>query len=113
MIMKITLIILRGGASEITKTVLAVSVMAILAAGIIAPALQDAYAYPQKAQFSAEKLKAKSFGIKTINKIPLDEKDKAIHNSFGTIKNEQIKTYKKVVAEYNAKQILKNLYNLG
>ena len=111
--MKITLILLRGGASEITKTTLAVSAIAILAAMMIAPALQDAYAYPQKAQFSAEKLKAKSFGVKTTDKIPADEKNIAKHNSFGEIKKEQIKTYKKIVAEYNAKQVLKNLYNLG
>jgi len=109
--MKITLIKLRGGASEITKTILAVSVMVILVTGVIVPALQDAYAYPQKAQLSAEKLKAKSFGSKTINKIPLDEHN--AKHSFGVLKNEQIKTYKKIVAEYNAKQILKNTYNLG
>jgi len=62
--------------------------MAILTAGIITPALQEAYAYPQKAQLSAEKLKAKSFGVKTINKIPLEEKDNVKHNSFGAIKSE-------------------------
>lgn len=85
--------------------------MAILVAGLVAPALQEAYAYPQKAQLSAEKLKAKSFGVKTKDKIPFEDNTK--QNVFGTVKYEQVKTYKKIVAEYAAKQILKNLYNLG
>ena len=110
--MKIILIKLRGGASEI-KTILAVSIMAILVAGVITPVLQEAHAYPQKAQFSAEKLKAKSYGLKTKDKIPFDEKNETKHNSFGVIKSEQIKVYKKIVAEYSAKQTLKNLYKLG
>ena len=109
--LKVTLIKIRGGASEIAKSLLAISVMAILVAGIVAPALQEAHAYPQKAQFSAEKLKAKSFGVKTKDKIPFDDNTK--HNGFGAIKSEQIKTYKKTVAAYSAKQVLKNLYNLG
>lgn len=86
--------------------------MVILVAGLVTPALQEAYAYhPQKAQLSAEKLKAKSFGVKTKDKIPFEDNTK--QNVFGTVKYEQVKTYKKVVAEYSAKQILKNLYNLG
>ena len=96
---------------KIMKTIFAVSLMAILVTGMVAPALQDAYAYPQKAD-NSEKLKVKSFGVKTKNKISFSDTDPK-HNIFGTIKEQQVKTYKKIVAEYSAKQVLKNLYNLG
>ncbi|BDQ30352.1 hypothetical protein NZNM25_10070 [Nitrosopumilus zosterae] len=109
---KIILIKLRGGVFEITKTVLAVAVMVVLIAGVIAPAFQDVHAYTQKAKFSSEKLKAKSYGIKTKDKVSFDEKETK-HNSFGEIKKQDVKNYKKIMAEYSAKKILKNLYNLG
>ena len=108
-----TLIRLRGGGFEIIKTVLAVSVMAILATGAIAPVLQDAHAHAQKAQLSAEKLKAKSYGLKTKDKISFNDSKQMKQNDFESIKKEQVKAYKKIVAEYSAKQILKNLYKLG
>lgn len=93
------------------KTIFAASLMAILVTGMVAPALQDAYAYPQKAD-NSEKLKVKSFGVKTKNKISFSDTDPK-HNIFGAIKEQQVKTYKKIIAEYSAKQVLKNLYNLG
>ncbi len=86
--------------------------MTILATGVIAPSLSDAYAQPTKADYS-DKLKAKSYGVKTKDKTPLQNSPKIIHDEFGSIKKEQVKTYKKIVAEYSAKQILKNLYKLG
>ena len=94
------------------KTILAISIMAILATGVIAPSLQDAYAYPTKADYS-DKLKAKSYGVKTKDKIPFHDSHTVKHDKFESVKKEQVKTYKKIVAEYNAKQILKNLYKLG
>ncbi|WP_371505101.1 hypothetical protein [Nitrosopumilus adriaticus] len=94
------------------KTILAISIMAILTTGVVAPSLTDAYAQPTKADYS-DKLKAKSYGVKTKDKIPFQSSHKIIHDEFGSVKKEQVKTYKKIVAEYSAKQILKNLYKLG
>jgi len=94
------------------KTILAISAMTILAMGMIAPALQDAYASPTKADYS-DKLKAKSYGVKTQDKMSSQDSKFINHGEFGTIKKEEVKTYKKIVAEYSAKQILKNLYKLG
>ena len=85
--------------------------MTILATGVIAPSLNDAFAQTTKADYS-DKLKAKSYGVKTKDKIPFQNSPK-IHDEFGSIKKEQVKAYKKIVAEYGAKQILKNLYKLG
>ncbi|MHA7648053.1 hypothetical protein [Nitrosopumilus sp. S4] len=95
------------------KTMMAISVMTILAAGMITPVLQDVYAYPTKAQLSDEKLKAKSYGVKTKDKIPFNDPHTLKHDAFGNVKKEEVKTYKKIVEQYKAKQILKNLYKLG
>ena len=91
------------------KTILAISIMAILATGVIAPALQDAYAV--KAD-NSEKLSPKSFGEKTKYKISSESKahQKA---GFESIKKEQVKSFKKIVAENNAKELFKNIYRLG
>jgi len=96
----------------IMKTILAISAMAILAMGMIAPALQDVHAYPTKADYS-DKLKAKSYGVKTKDKMSSYDSKSINHSEFVSVKKEQVKTYKKIVAEYGAKQILKNLYKLG
>ena len=89
------------------KTILAVALMAVLAAGVIAPAL-DAYA--MKAD-NSNKLTPKSFGEKTKNKIA--SHDKTMKSGFESIRKEQVKTFKKISEEYNAKLTLKNLYRLG
>ena len=94
------------------KTVLVVSIMTILVTGVVVPALHNAYAYPLKAD-NSEKLKPKSFGVKTKDKILSDNSGIIKQNNFESIKKEQVKTFKKIVAEYNAKQILKSIYNLG
>lgn len=94
------------------KTLLTLSIITILAAGVIAPALHDAYAYPTKAD-NSEKLKVKSFGVKTKDKIPHYDLNSIKQNDYDSIKKEQVKIYKKIAAEYSAKQLLKNLYKLG
>jgi len=79
--------------------------MAILATGIVAPAIQDAFAL--KADTS-NKLSPKAFGEKTKNKLQLTQ---STHKSgFESIKKEEVKAYKKISAEYKAKQLLKQLY---
>ena len=82
--------------------------MAILATGVIAPALQDAYALKSDI---ASKLAPKAFGEKTKSK--LSDSEKTYKNGSQTIKKEQIKSFKKIDAEYKAKQTLKSLYRLG
>ncbi|MGY5149677.1 MAG: hypothetical protein ACW9W3_06410 [Candidatus Nitrosopumilus sp. bin_68KS] len=91
------------------NTILAISLMAILATGVLSPVLQDAYAL--KAD-NSEKLSPKSFGNKTKMKM-IDESQKLQNSSFDSIKKEQTKTFKKIVAADNAKQIFKNIYRLG
>lgn len=88
------------------KTILAVSIMTVLLAGTITPVL-DAFAV-QTADTS-DRLTPKSFGKKTISKMNAEQK--TIKDNFD-IKKEQVKHYKKVIAEYHAKQTLKKLYNL-
>ncbi|NND86832.1 MAG: hypothetical protein HKM23_05865 [Nitrosopumilus sp.] len=85
--------------------------MTILGTGVTSHALVDAYAYPTKAD-NSEKLKAKSFGLKTKDKIPFSDPHNTKQNLFDSVKKEQVKTYKKIIAEYNAKQLLKDLYKL-
>jgi len=94
------------------KTILAISAMMILATGVLVPSLQDAFAYSTKADYS-DKLKAKSYGVKTKDKIPFHDSHTIKHDDFGSLKKEQVKTYKKIVAEYGAKQLLKSLYKIG
>lgn len=86
--------------------------MVILATGLIAPTLQEAYAYPVKAD-NSEKLKPKSFGVKIKDKIPAMDSQNIKHNIFDGIKQEEVKAYKKIYAEAYAKQALKKLYKLG
>ena len=86
--------------------------MVILVTGVIAPALQDAYAYPVKAD-NSEKLKPKSFGVKIKDKMPVTDSQNIKQNSFDGIKQEEVKAYKKIFAEAYAKQALKKLYKLG
>lgn len=74
--------------------------------GVIAPALQEAYALKSDI---ASKLAPKAFGEKTKNKIS----EKTYKSEVQTIKKEQVKSFKKIDAEYKAKQILKSLYRLG
>jgi len=87
------------------KTILAISLMTILVTGVLAPALQDAYAL--KADTS-KKLSPKSYGEKTKNKIPYSEKAK--NPGSDPIKIGQEKTFKKISAQNNAKKPLKNPY---
>ncbi len=89
------------------KTILVVSLMAILISGVIAPALQEAYAL--KADTS-KKLSPKSFGEKTKNKMSFSEKVK--NSGYDSIK-EQLKTFKKISEEHKAKKLLLTLYKLG
>ena len=86
--------------------------MAILATGLLSPALQEAYAYPVKAD-NSEKLKPKSFGSKIKDKMQLTDSQNIKQNSFNGIKQEEVKAYKKIFAEAYAKQDLKKLYKLG
>ena len=86
--------------------------MAILVTGLIVPALQDVYAYPVKAD-NSEKLKPKSFGVKIKDKMPFTDSQKIKQNNFDGIKQEEVKAYKKIVAEAYAKQAFKKLYKLG
>lgn len=86
--------------------------MAILATGLSATALQDAYAYPIKAD-NSEKLKPKAFGVKIKDKLPAMDSQNIKHNIFDGIKHEEVKAYKKIYAEAYAKQALKKLYKLG
>jgi len=51
------------------KTILGISLMAILVTGLIAPTLQEAHAYQVKAD-NSEKLKPKSFGVKIKDNLP-------------------------------------------
>ena len=80
--------------------------MTILATGIIAPAIQDAYAL--KTADNSNKLSPKSFGEKTKGKF--FSNDSTQKSGFESIKKEEVKSYKKIFAEYKAKQILKQLY---
>jgi len=86
--------------------------MTILISGLIAPTLQEAHAYPVKAD-NSEKLKPKSFGVKIKDKIPVTDSQNIKHNIFDGIKQEEVKAYKKIYAEAYAKQVLKKLYKLG
>ena len=90
------------------KTVLAVSLMTILAVGVIAPALNEAYAL--KADNSS-KLSPKSFGDKT--KIKIANLEHPGKSGFELIKKQEMNSFKKIAAEYKAKQIMKSLYKLG
>ena len=94
------------------KTILGISLMAILATSLSATALQDAYAYPVKAD-NSEKLKPKSFGVKIKDKIPVIDSQNTKQNNFEGIKPQEVKDYKKIFAEAYAKQALKKLYKLG
>ncbi|MBS3922457.1 MAG: hypothetical protein KGZ37_04820 [Nitrosarchaeum sp.] len=94
------------------KTILGISLMTILISGLIAPTLQEAHAYPVKAD-NSEKLKPKSFGVKIKDKIPVTDSQNIKHNIFDGIKQEEVKAYKKIYAEAYAKQVLKKLYKLG
>ena len=84
--------------------------MAILATGVMAPALQDAYAL--KAD-NSNKLTPKAFGEKTKSKINQDDSQKTHTSGFEGIKKEQAKTFKKIASEYKAKQLFQNIYRLG
>ena len=86
--------------------------MAILVTGLTAPTLQEAHAYQVKAD-NSEKLKPKSFGVKIKDKIPVIDSQNIKHNIFDGVKKEEVKTYKKIVAEAYAKQAFKKLYKLG
>ncbi len=88
------------------KTILAITVMTILLAGTIAPVL-DAFALKSADTF--DRLSPKSFGKKTTTKMNADDFVKK--DSFD-LKKEQVKQYKKIIAEYNAKQLAKKLYNI-
>ncbi|MGY5149539.1 MAG: hypothetical protein ACW9W3_05700 [Candidatus Nitrosopumilus sp. bin_68KS] len=91
------------------KTILAILVMTILATGVISPALQDAFA--AKAD-NSEKLSPKSFGDKTKKKMP-KESPKSHKIGFDTVKPEQAKSFKKLIAANNATQSFKNIYKIG
>ena len=84
--------------------------MTILVTGLIAPALQDAYAL--KADTS-NKLGPKAFGEKTKSKMTSDDSQKTHKSGFESVKKEQTKTFKKIISDDRAKQIFKNLYRLG
>lgn len=100
---------IRGGELKTMKTILAISIMTILATGVLAPALQDAYAL--KADNSA-KLSPKSFGEKTKYKIS-SESNVQQKQGFEPIKKEPVKYFKKIVAETSAKELMKKIYRLG
>jgi len=94
------------------KTILGISLMAILVTGLTAPTLQEAHAYQVKAD-NSEKLKPKSFGVKIKDKIPVIDSQNTKQNNFEGIKPQEVKDYKKILAEAYAKQALKKLYKLG
>ena len=101
---------LGGGEKNKMKTILAISIMAVLATGVIAPSLQEAYAL--KAD-TFNKMGPKAFGEKTKNKTFSSELEKTHKSGFESIKKEQIKTFKKIAADYKAKQLFKSIYRLG
>ena len=90
------------------KTVLAITMMTILVTGVIAPVLQDAFALKSD---SSEKLSPKSFGEKTKKK--MSKETPKTHKIGSDINKEQTKTFKKLIAADNAKQIFKKLYRIG
>lgn len=92
------------------KTILAISIITILLTGVVAQVLQEAYALKSD---TSKKMSPKAFGEKTINKIILDDSQKNQKSGFETLKKEQTKSYKKLIAQNNAKQILDKLYRLG
>ena len=84
-------------------TILAVSIMAILATGVIAPALQEAYAAAPGYH-----------GEKTKLRMPnTDSYSKTQQGEFDGIKKETVKINKKTIENHKALQIIKSLYNLG
>ena len=91
-------------------TILAISIMAVLATGVIAPSLQDAYAL--KADTS-NKLSPKSFGEKTKTKLNAEENQKTQKFGFEGIKKEQTKNFKKIIEQFKAKNLMKSIYGLA
>lgn len=89
------------------KTILAITIMAILVTGVIAPAFQDAFAL--KSDIS-KKLPPKAFGEKTKSKS--FSKESTHKSGFESVKKEDAKTLKKISAELKAKEILKKLYRM-
>lgn len=84
--------------------------MAILATGVIAPALQEAYAV--KAD-KMTKLSPKAFGDKTKYKMITDNTQKIQKSGFELVKKEEAKSFKKITADYKAKKLLQQLYRIG
>ena len=87
------------------KTILTITVMAILATGVLAPAFHDAYAL--KAD-NSQKLAPKAFGEKTKSKMPNgDSKHKS---GFESLKKEEIIAFKKAQAQQKALEIIQQKY---
>lgn len=85
------------------KTILALSIMAILATGAMVPALQEAYAAAPSSHGEKTKLKMSN----------TDNEPKTHKGNFDGVKKESIKTTKKISENERALQIFKNLYRLG
>ena len=97
--------------TKTTTGIFAISLMAILATGVLAPAVQEAYAL--KAD-NSQKLSPKAYGEKTKTKMTTaDDSQNKQKSGFDTVKKEQAKNYKKIAAEYKAKQLIKDIYRLG
>ena len=88
------------------KVILAISLMATLALGAVAPALQSVYALQAD---GISQLHPKSFGEKTKNKI--NTLNIIQKNGFDSKKTDMTHL-KKITAEYKAKQLLKQLYRM-
>jgi len=84
--------------------------MAILATGVLSPALQDAYVLKTD---NSNKLSSKAFGEKTKTKLTSDDSQKTQQSGFEGVKKEQAKTYKKTMEQYKASKIMKTIYRLG
>ena len=94
------------------KTVLAVSIMMILAIGVLAPALQQAYAHPYSEHKNSIQIAPKSYGEKTKGKFFVDW-NKTQKSGFESVKKEEVKTIKKIAADSKAQELFKRLYRLG
>ena len=90
-----------------TKAIFTVSLMAILATGVIAPALQEAYAL--KAD-NSEKLSPKAFGKKTIVKMNSDGTEKKHTDDKKPLKKQMVKDIRKQQENQRATEFMKTYY---
>ena len=89
------------------KTILATTLMAILVTGVVAPALQDAYAL--KKADNSEKLSPKAYGQKTKGKFNTSEATTQ-KTGFDSEKKEQFRTEKKLAEQKKAQELVQKLY---